>query len=375
MKIERQGMVCDTSKRPVAERAAFFTGLCLLSSGSIICSFQIGRKKMAPESTIKIFRSRDQGKTWQELLFCFETCVDGVPGSLATGEIVEVEAGRLLMIATWFDRRDPTLPLFDPVTEGILPSKQLAAYSIDEGNSWTAWREIPIPTLKGCSCTGPILKWSDGAIAYCFESYKEFDDPSPGCHAAWFMVSRDQGSTFSEPVQVAKHPNNLVYFWDQRLCAGKAPGEFIALFWTHDLEHKKDLNVHMRKFSPLSRSFLSQPVASTRIPGQIAAPLLLDDGRLLAFVVDRNKPCTMTLWASTDGGSTWPEKIVVHLHDEQASLSQGKENIDFAQYWDDMSKWSFGHPAIRSLGNGKVFVAYYAGGPDCLSIHWARVRV
>jgi hypothetical protein len=40
-----------------------------------------------------------------------------------------------------------------------------------------------------------------------------------------------------------------------------------------------------------------------------------------------------------------------------------------------MGKWTFGHPAIRMLPEGRVLLAYYAGTPDCLSIHWARVRV
>ncbi len=56
-------------------------------------------------------------------------------------------------------------------------------------------------------------------------------------------------------------------------------------------------------------------------------------------------------------------------------LTQGQENIDFVQYWEDMGKWSFGHPALRSLHDGRVLLAYYAGSPDCMSIQWARVRV
>lgn len=56
-------------------------------------------------------------------------------------------------------------------------------------------------------------------------------------------------------------------------------------------------------------------------------------------------------------------------------MSQGKENIDFKQYWEDMGKWSFGHPAIRNLGGGRVLLAWYAGTPEAMSVHWARVRV
>jgi hypothetical protein len=56
-------------------------------------------------------------------------------------------------------------------------------------------------------------------------------------------------------------------------------------------------------------------------------------------------------------------------------LSQYKANVDFAQYWEDMGKWTFGHPAIRPLDKGRVLVAYYAGTPERMSIHWARVKV
>ena len=37
-----------------------------------------------------------------------------------------------------------------------------------------------------------------------------------------------------------------------------------------------------------------------------------------------------------------------------------------------MGKWSFGHPAIRPLKNGWL-LAWYAGTPDRMSIHWAHV--
>ena len=66
--------------------------------------------------------------------------------------------------------------------------------------------------------------------------------------------------------------------------------------------------------------------------------------------------------------------LVIHTHDERAALTQGRENIDFKQYWEDMGKWSFGHPALRQLKDGRLLLAWYAGSPDCMSVHWARVR-
>jgi len=77
---------------------------------------------------------------------------------------------------------------------------------------------------------------------------------------------------------------------------------------------------------------------------------------------------------SHDDGQTWPEdeRLVVHVHDEKAAISQGREEIDYAEFWEDMGKWSFGHPAIRPLENGWL-LAWYSGTPDRMSIHWAHV--
>ena len=370
------GLVFDARNRPVDERVAAFVGLTPLADGSVICSFQLGPTKHAPTSTVRLCRSTDAGRSWHELPARFERTVNGVPGSLACGEIAEAAPGKLVILASWFDRSDPNRPLFDPDTQGILRSNILRAFSHDGGQSWTNWDIIPTPTLHGCSGTGPLLRWPDGTIAFPFESYKEYDDPNPARHGAWLLVSRDGGRNFDRRILVARHPEDKIYYWDQRLCIGAAPGEFIALFWTHDLAEKRDLSVHFRRASITGTDPQREPMIDTHIPGQIAAPLLLDDGRILAFVVDRDTPGTMTVWDSTDGGQTWPREnaTVLYTHDEQARLTQGRTDVDFNLYWEDMARWSFGHPALCRLADGTILAAHYAGAPDCMSVRYHRLR-
>ncbi|MGE0606009.1 MAG: sialidase family protein [Pirellulales bacterium] len=384
MQIVARGTIYDATDAPPHERIAYFTALSPLRSGAMLCSFQLGPGKHSPHSTIGLCRSDDRGDSWQRQPYEFRRVIDGAPGSLAGAELVEVEPGRLLLFATWYDRSDPDRPLFDPVTEGILRGKQLYAVSSDEGRTWSDWQEIATPGLTGRATTGPLVQWPDGTIAYCFESFKDYDDPRPSRHAAWMLVSRDGGRTFSQPLRVAKHPDDKIYYWDQRLTPGRRPAEFVALFWTHDLPNQRDLRVHIArgKVTPAAvagvetMSIEVETPRETTIPGQIAAPLL-HGNRLLAFVVDRARPGTMRLWSSSDDGATWPEGgcLTIHTHEERAALSQGQENIDFKQYWEDMGKWSFGHPALRRWDDQHVLAAWYAGTPQTMSIHWARVRV
>src|SRR5438034_5312055 len=90
MQVEARGLIYDATAKPDAERIAFFTSLCPLRSGVILCSFQVGPSKHAPNATLRLCRSRDGGTNWQELPHRFATALDGVPGSLAVGEMVEI---------------------------------------------------------------------------------------------------------------------------------------------------------------------------------------------------------------------------------------------------------------------------------------------
>ena len=318
MHLEARGLIFDASKQPPESRVNAFTSIKRLSNGQLIAGFQSGPSKHAVTSTIRLSRSLDGGQTWNEIPFQFPTVLEGKPGSLSSADILELPDGRLLLSGTWFDRSDPERPLFDAETQGVLHCRQILAVSKDQGTTWSPWRIIPTHGLKGCAATGSWLSWSDGSIAHTFESYKEFDDPKPGSHGAWLTVSRDRGETFPELHEVGVDPNHRIYYWDQRLCEGRQPGEYFAIFWTHDLLEKKDLNVHFKHGSVGEQGGSFPKIRETSIPGQIGAPLLLADGRLLVFVVDRNRPGTMTLWSSKDEGLTWPEadKLIVHNHDE-----------------------------------------------------------
>jgi len=377
MKVIHRSTIYDAPRQETSRRIAFMDGLLRLQSGTWLSGFTVGPEKNHPTSTLQLSRSGDGGRYWSLVPFEFESRFGGLPGSLSSGELVETEPGRLLVFTTWFDRSNPDRPLFNPDTEGILRSRLLLAESTDEGDSWSPWREIPTPGLTGCALTGPIVQWSDGTMALTFESFKEYDDPTPVRPAAWMLRSRDNGATFGELFCVAQDPQNEVYFWDQRLCPASESGDFVAMYWTHDRASKRDRRVHFLRGSCSDGERSKSLPVETTIPGQIAAPLILEDGRILSFVVDRDRPGTMRLWQSVDNGQTWPaaECLVVHEHDEQAALTQGLADIDFAAYWEDMGRWSFGHPAIRHSGSGAVMVSWYAGTPDCMSVHAAEISV
>ncbi len=377
MRVIDRGLVYDASNRPASERIASFDSLYRLQNGDWLCGYHVGKKKHDANSVIRWSRSKDGGKTWSQVSFCPETTFGGIRGSLAGTEFAEIAPGKLLLFTTWFDRTDPERPLFDPVTEGILHSKLLVAESNDHGETFGPWREIVTPGLTGTALSGPPVQWPDGSIGLAFESFKHYDDPKPAWHCAWLFTSRDGGQTFPELHIVGEDPKHEVFYWDERITPTKTPGEYIGLFWTHNKATGKDLNVQFLRASTKEGDRAKSTPSDTGIPGQISAPLLLDDGRILGFVVDRDRPGTLKLWQSKDGGKTWPagESLTVHVHDEKSVVGNQKEGVDFAEYWDDMRKWSFGHPCSQLIDAKTALLTFYAGPPDALSVHWARVSL
>jgi len=374
MVIEESGTIWDSPAVAGLGRIASFVELRRSKNGVLHSVFQVGTTKNAIDSTLVHCRSEDGGRTWESRNHRFNSVYDGHPGSFSAGSMVDVDGG-LLLIATWFDRSDPDRPFFDPETEGILPSKQLAAFSSDEGLTWSDWRLVDVTPLKGCSNTGPLLQWKDGTIAYAFESLKEYNDPATAIPGAWCMISTDEGKTFTAPGLLARDTNNRVYYWDQRLCVGRKSGAFIGMYWTHDRGNARDLSVHMSTGTLLDGERKVSIPVPTGIQGQIAAPLRMENGNLLVFVVQRLEQGRMTLYLSKDDGLTWGQELIVYTAVEPGAVVQKAADIDYAEYWSDMTKWSFGHPSIVAIDDKSVLVAYYAGGVEVTKIKWARVAV
>jgi hypothetical protein len=373
--IIEHGLIHDASSAVAHEKIAFTCGLRQTSSGSIFSTCQLASAKSAPDSHLGLFRSQDQGRTWRRIATQIPNDYAGVRGSIAAGEIVETSPGRLMLVSTWYDRTDPERPLFDPVTEGLLKSKILKSFSDDDGETWSEWEEIPLQGLTGAAISGGALQWNDQSVGVVFESFKHFDETEDRPQAAWVLRSFDGGKTFPQLTQVASDPTGRTSYWDERLCAGPTPGEYLGLFWTHDREAKIDLSVHWKRGFCIGEKS-SQVPRPTGMDGQISALTLLPDGSILSCVVHRNRPSSLSLWHSRDGGETWPleSKTVIYDHEEKARLSQGASEIDFAQYWEDMGRWTFGHPALLAISQTEVLLVYYAGVPGALSMHWALLR-
>lgn len=356
MKIEKQGFILDVEKEKSGKKTCIFTGLFKHSSGRIFSSFRISTRKDSSDGKGVIAEFIDRTK-WEIIFSEFETEFEGKKGDIKAVELFERKNGEMSAVLSWFDySKGPKL--YDASSDTILPGKLILADSSDMGKTWSNYRVIDTKNLPGPALTGPVITTSDKHLIF-FETYGPETPGDISRHAARCIISED-GSNFARIVTVANDMENTFYYWDQRNAFDVRSRKIITMFWTYDRKRERDIDIHISYGDEKDLTW-TQPVP-TGIKGQIAAPIVIPGHKLLCFYVHRHKPGSMRLILSEDGGKTWrfDKELIIYQNIEGVQKGVSGES-SYAQYWEDMTTWSFGHPSGILLDNSHVLLAYYAG--------------
>ncbi|MSP12057.1 MAG: exo-alpha-sialidase [Chloroflexi bacterium] len=372
MKILDRGIIFDATQAPIDARSCAFTSLARLSDGSLLVGFRIGTGRDTPDGRLRVMRSPDEGHTWQTLQAGLNSTIDAVTGNFYSGYFTELAPGRMLGTFLWVDRSDPSLSFVNPATAGILPTQVLLSESADGGRHWADFRILDLAPHTGNALTGPVWRLPDGILALPYESWKEYDDPSPGDHGANLRLSQDEGQSWTGLATVAQDRSGRYLYWDQRITTHPRSGQLAAMFWTHDRIAGQDTDIHIAWGSADGTSW-SIPTP-TGLPGQHCEPIAIGDDRLVAVYVHRKDPPSLRAVLSADFGKSWDRSTELVFYDSRLGTEPGfKGERAFEEFWQDMMAWRFGHPRGILLPDGDLFVAFYAGDGKANSMHWVRI--
>lgn len=397
MKIVDSGEILDGRAIPGRRRNCAFTTINRLHDGTILVSGRWGSARDSVDGHACIWATVDTGRTWSLRYDGHgKGSWDGTPGEVKGLTSTERTPGQLTATALWVDRSDPDLPFIHPDTQGLLPMRIMHVDSEDGGRTWCTPRRMDTsPHLAVSPCSHSVIRLPGGVLAQPYEQWKEYEDPSPGRPAARLRFSRDGGLTWPEFVTVARHPDNALAYWDQRLAIHPGDGRLVATFWTHDFNSGVDIDIHIAYGSPDGRSWTTP--RGTGLPGQHCQPLALGGDRLLAVYPRRRDPPGIVLSISEDFGARWDRERDLLVYDSTAGMESGaRGSRTQSELWGDMERWRFGHPRMVRLPDrtaspdrpaspaspvgsdrpvDEVFVVYYAGDDALLTARWARVRV
>src|SRR3989338_1571369 len=121
MKVPRQSIVSDGAPAAPAESNSCFPVLTRLKDNTLVLVTRLGSNKESADGKLRVRHSKDGGKTWQRCGNEWREPVNGTPAEYRAGGVTQCANGDLFFSCGWLDRTDPALPIFNPVTEGLLP--------------------------------------------------------------------------------------------------------------------------------------------------------------------------------------------------------------------------------------------------------------
>jgi hypothetical protein len=359
---------------PGTRRAALtFPTIVALHSGALLATVHAGSTKDSDDEAIEIYRSDDDGASWQLLdRLTTDITINGAGGGLRIIYPTEIEPGHLLATAMLIDHTTyPGQPLFNAETEGCLPMYILLAESHDDGATWSPWRHMPTPDEIGpASLTSPILRLPDGTLVISIESNKHYHDRAKWMQKVVLFHSRDGGQTWGAPVVAGEDPSGRIFNWDQRL--GMAPdGTLGAFIWTYDSQANRYLNIHRRISADGGQSWSA--AEDLGFADQAGRPAVLPDGRVVLPWVDRfgTRAIRARVAPAIDAPFDPASEVVLYALEQEAPPGAGEDST--GALLADMGLWTFGLPYAEALPGGDVLVAYYAGTPSAMDIRWARL--
>ena len=379
MKILDQGIVHDASKAAPSRRFCAFTNTTVLSDGRILVAFHAGSAKESPDENVLMRLSADGGRTWEAVCDGLEPLtIDGKLGSWHHGRVTELRPGHLLGAFWWLDR-SAGRPMINPETTGTLPNHIFLLDSFDDGRTWTNRRGVDTRPFPSVALMGAPLVLADGSIAVVSEAWKTYDDASYGEHSGILSISHDGGHTFEPSIVVAHDPANRLLFWDERLAVDPGSGRLVGMFFTHDRVAQQDTNVHIAWSKTADGKSWTDPV-DAGFAGQLPRPLILPAGGgrtpCVCVYVHRHWPPSLRAILSPDFGQTWDVEGELIIYDHTIGSEAGMDGKrGFADYYEDMRFWTFGHVEPGLLPDGTLLAAFYAGDSQSLSVRWAHIQL
>ena len=296
-----------------------------LASGAIVLSHRVGTTREGGDGRPRLVRSDDDGATWRVLASPFTHALPA-GWDLRGCALAELADGGLLAVVVAIDKTSGKPP-YNPVTEGLVPVRNLVARSDDGGATWSEPWDLADGRYVQHASQG-LLALPDGGVLCTFETFKTYDDPGVWRYTGGVLRSDDGGRTWGPPViSAASDPDGDPHdtmWWDPRI-ARLASGELVQCYYAFRHATRTEGPVHIA-WSPDDGATWSAP-ASTGLPGQATYPLPLPDGRLLVFQQRRADTQAMVAVVSDDGGRTFDRESERIVYEHVAEIGAGRRRL------------------------------------------------
>jgi hypothetical protein len=342
-----------------------------LGPRELLCMFQRGQALYSVDSVIAYARSVDGGKTWSTEGLVHDPAGEERPFSYHGPMQTRIDDGTIVVNAIRWDRSDPSKPIFNEDTGGILSADSLLYRSTDNGATWSGPGVIEPPEGMVITPASAIVVLADGRWFLPFDRWHAYDEPGPFRPRTVGLLSSDEGQTWGDPISFGDNPAPGVFHWHGRIIRLR-DDRLYALMWTANLATGESMPLHFVVGSADAREW-STPEA-TNIPGQTNGSVDLGDGRMAAiFTVREGGSPGFYVALSEDGGRTWDLENQLHTWDATARDKLGISSPD--KYPRSHDTIAFGAPTAMLLDDGDIFCTFWCTEAAVTHIRYVRLGV
>jgi hypothetical protein len=207
----------------------------------------------------------------------------------------------------------------------------------------------------------------DGALAVPFEVWHEWDKGFREGPSTRMIFSRDGGKTWPQEGIIARDAHRRLIYGDPRPTL-LPDGRIVVLLWKHDFVAEQDHPSHCSESRDGGLTW--SPPRSTGIAGQIANPVALGGGVVVAFYQKRFKPGSPGICAilSFDDGATWLSETDTLVW---TAPTQNAGTNPFSGY----EMYSFGYSSAIRCPDNSILLTFWAGNGPTTCIRMMRLQV
>jgi sialidase-1 len=343
-------IIYENPKPNLFSRHAYFPGLTQLASGELLALHIIAEAFDAANGTTYISRSMDQGKTWKLHRKLYDKFVVGFLTS-DTLKPTLLRDGTLVALGYRFHRLDPEDEIADVNTGGFLPGDDVAAFSKDEGHTWTVPTIIPRRLPELYELSGPCIELRNGELLAVCGLMPLPDGTHPSCNGGIGLRSKDGGKTWDDSVRF--FPQGDMTAWESRVIEMQE-GRLVAITWAYDLKTGKHLPNHVVVSHDNGHTW-GVPI-NTGIMGQASNLLWIKDNLLLSIHTHRAKNPGLYVRLVDITEDNWivlKEKVIWGRNmGQQTRRGQTVEQM--------FGSLRFGQPSLLRLNNGEILASYWS---------------
>ena len=335
-----------------------------LPTGELLAAFDIAQAVEALDYRTYLSRSSDEGHTWSPPERLFEDPVKR--RSTHSVRLSRMTDGTIVAFGARCYRDDPERGLTNRENLGFVPMELILLRSDDDGHTWRGPQTIapPLtgPAFEVCPHIGDL---GDGRWLAPTATWKGWDGEAPNGMKAIALVSRDQGTTWPEYIDVMDAYDRGVISWEQSLVQ-LSDGRLLAVAWAYNERTGRS------EPTPYALAAADGGFSASRMTGlngQTAKLVVLPDGRVLCLYRRDDKP---GLWANLShlDGDDW-----LNLEETPVWQGAGSGMTGEGISSDELSGLKFGYPSLLCLPDGEVMVVFWCEEEGVNNIRWVRIRV